>query len=225
MMSDQPDYTEYSLSELLDIKNHIDAYRYPDRAAAVDHELEQRLGTVEPDSVPILDESPGIANEPLSKEPRRKIDEGPLLGRFYAGFGERLGADLLDGIYIVLLSLPVYFFLDKHLLGIESYFSLFEDDGPVGVTNAVVIILILYNMTYLVGRCGQSWGRRSVGIVVVDYNGKPIGFLKALGRNLFAAFVSSVLYLGFLWILWDSRGQALHDKIFGTLVVSSTNEA
>lgn len=85
----------------------------------------------------------------------------------------------------------------------------------------VFLFWFLFNMTYLVGKTGQSWGRRIWGIRVADRNGQPIGFIRALLRNLFAMYISApVLYLGFLWILWDPYKQAWHDKVFRTFVLS-----
>jgi uncharacterized RDD family membrane protein YckC len=37
---------------------------------------------------------------------------------------------------------------------------------------------------------------------------------------LFAVVISSnILYLGFLWMLWDGDRQTWHDKIAGTVVI------
>jgi uncharacterized RDD family membrane protein YckC len=41
----------------------------------------------------------------------------------------------------------------------------------------------------------------------------------ALVRALAALFGVCVMFLGFLWILWDSERQGWHDKIAGTVVV------
>lgn len=81
-----------------------------------------------------------------------------------------------------------------------------------------------WNLTYLVGAKGQSWGRRVAGLTVVGGDGHPIGFWRALGRNLFAAFVSAPpLYLGFLWVIWDGQKQAWHDKVFRTYVIKQVS--
>ena len=37
--------------------------------------------------------------------------------------------------------------------------------------------------------------------------------------------VSGIFYLGFLWIIWDSRKQAWHDKIMKTYVVFQYEDA
>ena len=50
-------------------------------------------------------------------------------------------------------------------------------------------------------------------------SGEPIGFGRGLGRAL--AMLPSVapLFLGCLWMLWDSRNETWHDKIAGTIVI------
>jgi uncharacterized RDD family membrane protein YckC len=144
------------------------------------------------------------------------LDDKP---RDYAGFGERLGADIVDGLIGTVLSFAVWLLVDRAMLG--STTGWMNDDRPPTVADAALLAWFLWNLTYLVGKTGHSWGRKLVGIKVVDGEGGPIGFWRALGRNLFAAIVSApLLYLGFLWVLWDPDRQAWHDKVFRTYVVS-----
>ena len=50
--------------------------------------------------------------------------------------------------------------------------------------------------------------------------GEPIGIGKALGRQLFASFISGQIFsLGYLWMLWDDKKQTWHDKIVGSVVI------
>jgi uncharacterized RDD family membrane protein YckC len=42
--------------------------------------------------------------------------------------------------------------------------------------------------------------------------------MQAVGR-LLGYVVSSILYLGFIWILFDERRQGWHDKLAGTVVI------
>ena len=138
--------------------------------------------------------------------------------RDYAGFLDRLWADFVDGIAATVLALTAYVVGDRWVLGRTERFL--ADEGGFGFTDAVLWAWLLWNMTWLVGRTGQSVGRKLVGITVVAADGGPIGFWRALGRNVVATFVSGpVLYLGFLWVIWDADKQAWHDKVFRTYVV------
>ena len=142
----------------------------------------------------------------------------PDEGWEYAGFGDRLLADLWDGVAITLLALAVDLLVDRLILKHPS--TLFTDTGSFGVANGLACAWFLWNLTYLVGARGQSWGRRIVGLRVVGYDGGTIGFWRSLGRNLFAAFISApILDLGFLWVIWDKKKQAWHDKVFRTYVL------
>ena len=71
------------------------------------------------------------------------------------------------------------------------------------------------------GKTGQTWGARIVGVKVIDERtGAPIGFGRALGRSLFASFISAnVFYLGYLWMLWDDKKQTWQDKVVTSVVV------
>ncbi len=143
------------------------------------------------------------------------IDEGRWE---HAGFGDRLFGEICDGFIAAFVFLSAYFLVDRRILGNASGFL--SDDGLFGTADVVAWVWFLWNLTYLVGRNGQSWGRKVAGLKVVNSDGASIGFWRALGRNLFAAFVSApFLYLGFLWVIWDGQKQAWHDKVFRTYVV------
>ncbi len=89
--------------------------------------------------------------------------------------------------------------------------------GTLGVLFVIVIYL------RALGRTGQTWGRRITGVRVVrNHTGEPIGFWRALGRQLFGFTISRVvLALGYLWMLWDDERQTWHDKIADTIVVET----
>jgi len=133
-----------------------------------------------------------------------------------AGFGDRFLADLCDGLIITAVALVGYLVVDRGMLGNQTGFL--SEKTPPG-ERVFSLAWFLWNLTYLVGRTGQPWGRRLVGLRVLDSEGAAIGFWRSLGRNLFAAFISApLLYLGFLWVIWDPQKQAWHDKVFRTFV-------
>jgi uncharacterized RDD family membrane protein YckC len=119
----------------------------------------------------------------------------------FGGFGRRLAAYLIDGIILSIIGLPI------RLLAPHAY--------SYGVS-------ALISLVYLIGFWswkGQTPGKMALGVKIVDANGKPIGFGRAILRY-FGYFVSAiVLLLGFIMIAFDGRKQGLHDKIAGTFVV------
>ena len=164
-----------------------------------------------------------------------------MVGGERAGFGTRLGAWLLDGLLYGLLSL-VFAIPGTVLIvtafgnceWIETSEDSWEAFCPPGEPNggaiaggiALIVIGILVTAFLYVramGKTGQTWGARIVGVKVIDERtGAPIGFGRALGRSLFAnIFSSSIFYLGYLWMLWDDKKQTWQDKVVNSVVVKT----
>jgi uncharacterized RDD family membrane protein YckC len=153
-----------------------------------------------------------------------------------AGFGIRLGGYLLDGLLYGLLAMV--FVVPAFVIGVAAFDGctindatdelLCPDGKPsagmlataiaIGVLGYLIVAFIYLRM---LGSTGQTWGRRIVGIRVVgEMDGQPIGFGRALGRQLFAIFISAqIFYLGYLWMLWDDKKQTWHDKVVGSIVI------
>jgi Mce-associated membrane protein len=134
-----------------------------------------------------------------------------------AEFVDRFGAEFLDLLFVNGLVWPTVILVDrlpKNAAGILG-------DHPSSVATYVVLLVWFFlNLTYMVGRTGQSLGRKLSGLKVVTADGDPIGFWRALGRNIFAVFISApIFYLGFIWVVWDTDKQAWHDKVFRTYVL------
>src|SRR5258708_1428008 len=134
-----------------------------------------------------------------------------------AGFWDRWFGDFYDGMIALVVGGVAYLLVDRPLLHTKAGFL---DHTAFGATEVVLWLWFFWNWTYLLGSTGQSWGRRVAGLKVVNAEGAPIGFWRALGRSLFAIYISAPrFYLGFLWVIWDAKKQAWHDKVFRTLVV------
>jgi uncharacterized RDD family membrane protein YckC len=165
----------------------------------------------------------------------------PAVGGERANFGTRLGAWLLDGLLYGLLSL-VFVVPGTVLIATAFRNCRSVDTGPdtvdivcppgepngASIAGGIVLILLgilvvalLY--VWAMGKTGQTWGARIVGVKVIDErSGSPIGFWRALGRSLFASLISAnVFYLGYLWMLWDDKKQTWQDKVVNTVVVKT----
>lgn len=64
-----------------------------------------------------------------------------------------------------------------------------------------------------------SVGKMLIGVKVTDDRGRPIGYGRALLRNLAKFTGALTLGIGFLMGFFDRRQQCLHDKIARTLVI------
>jgi uncharacterized RDD family membrane protein YckC len=159
----------------------------------------------------------------------------PAGGRPLAGFWQRLGAWLLDGILYGLVMVP--FLIVGGFLAIVAFSDCDNVDGEIRCTGdqldvgsllagiavmfaGVVLVFVLY--VRAMARTGQPWGAKLAGVKVVRSDtGAPIGVGRALGRTLFAGFLSGqICYLGYLWMLWDAKNQTWHDKVTDSVVVS-----
>jgi uncharacterized RDD family membrane protein YckC len=62
-------------------------------------------------------------------------------------------------------------------------------------------------------------GKMTLGMIVTNEEGKKINFARASGRYFAKILSALILFIGFLMILFDKKGQGLHDKIAGCVVV------
>lgn len=119
-----------------------------------------------------------------------------------AGFWRRFAALLIDGIILGLVS--------GILLAVLH-----------NVGYALGIVLgVAYYVYFEGGPRGQTLGKRALGIRVIDFDtGEPIGYGRAFIRYIGRIISALVIYLGYLWMLWDHEKQCWHDK-FATDVVA-----
>jgi len=88
-------------------------------------------------------------------------------------------------------------------------------------------VAALFAVMYDVGfwtLAGQTPGKWLMGLLVVKANGERLKLGRALLRWL-GYWLSGILFLGFLWVLVDSKRQGFHDKLARTIVVYSRPEA
>lgn len=66
---------------------------------------------------------------------------------------------------------------------------------------------------------GRTLGKRLFGLTLVDSTGQPPPLARSAVRSLLAFVSAGLLLMGFALMLFDRKGQALHDKLTGTFVV------
>jgi uncharacterized RDD family membrane protein YckC len=82
-----------------------------------------------------------------------------------------------------------------------------------------VLIAFVYSALFAFLWQGRTFGRRLVGIHLVDGTGSAPGPVRALFRAMLS-LVSFALFLSGFWLaLFDRKGQTLHDKLSRTFVV------
>ncbi|MBE1486426.1 RDD family protein [Plantactinospora soyae] len=138
----------------------------------------------------------------------------------YAHWGSRVGAALIDGLVVLPFSILAFVFSG---MGTDAETGQVSGPGPLYYVFLLLGLLVsAYNRWYLTGKTGQSWGKKALGISLIDEaGGQPIGMGKAFVREL-AHFVDGIIcYIGYLFPLWDAKKQTIADKIMKTVVVSA----
>jgi uncharacterized RDD family membrane protein YckC len=94
--------------------------------------------------------------------------------------------------------------------------------GTLVLLAAIAYGLWLYIRNYILdqGRTGYTYGKRKVGIrLISETTGQPVGAGSTVLRWLLHGVINQLVYIDYLWPLWDVKNQTLTDKILGTVVV------
>ena len=120
-----------------------------------------------------------------------------------AGFWRRFAGALIDGV----------------LIGIVS--AILRSGVSSGASSGIGALIGLIYYTVMIGSSrGQTLGQMALGIRVIDFNtGGPIGYGRAFIRWLVSILSALVIFLGYLWMLWDKENQCWHDKAANDVVV------
>lgn len=139
----------------------------------------------------------------------------------YAGFWLRLAALLVDTLLIVAVSLAVGFTIEivAGTIGwnVEAIVGTSEEFGLFDVFSLILQWLYFAGMES--SESGNTFGKRAVGIRVVDLQGQRISFGKATGRYFGKILSALIVLIGYFMAGFTARKQALHDMMAGTLVI------
>ena len=80
------------------------------------------------------------------------------------------------------------------------------------------LVWALYNLIFLQW-LGASPGKRVLKLRVVALNGKPLDKRQCVLRSAFSLVSGYVMFLGYLWALWEPQRRTWHDLVAGTRVV------
>jgi uncharacterized RDD family membrane protein YckC len=145
----------------------------------------------------------------------------------YAGFVTRLVSFVIDRAIVSLTAVITIVAID-YVLGafrINELLGFWEMTMKVRIILSVGIFALL-TVCYDIGfwlLAGQTLGKRVMGVRILRSDGTRLRFGNALRREI-GYILSGILFLGYLWILFDNRRQGFHDKLAGTIVVYSWPE-
>ena len=132
----------------------------------------------------------------------------------YVGFWARVLATLIDSVLIMAITLPP-------LLAIYGLAYLENDEAISGLADILISNILPMILVILFWAKKQATpGKMAVSARIVDaQTGKAPSVKQCVGRY-FAYILSAIpLGLGFLWVAFDPKKQAWHDKLAGTVVV------
>jgi uncharacterized RDD family membrane protein YckC len=158
-----------------------------------------------PDDLP-----PPSAYPPVTPPGGEPVD---AFGRPFAAWGQRLGAFVIDEVFIRVIALCA-----EIALNLRHHFG-----GRI----VWLLLAVGYYAVLNGSEMGQTFGKRALGIQVRDAtaHGGSIGPGRAGMRFVTVGLFRIIPFFGLftlldgLWPLWDPRRQALHDKIAGSVVV------
>ncbi|MCL2905342.1 RDD family protein [Shewanella fodinae] len=132
----------------------------------------------------------------------------------YVGFWERFAATMLDVLLILLITLPLTFWLygDK----LVNDHSLIHGPADLVINYLLPPVLVLLFWRYR----SATPGKMLIKAAIIDANsgGRP-SMRQWLIRYLAYIPATLPLCLGLLWVAFDPRKQGWHDKLAGTLVI------
>ena len=230
-----PDHTEINWEESVSLAHDELDFTLPGQSKK---EKEKTAETSEPD-VPFIqqkhfkEELVKIGEDLKEIEAMPVTPEGPLPSKEAGGtpfdissvkkggFWIRYVAWIIDTIILNIIGLILLRIGSVAFDLGSSGFQNLETEEMVAIMIPYFVFMLIVNIayfTYFHGSTGQTLGKMVCKLKVVRLNGSSVGYGKAFLRWI-GYLVSSIFYLGFLWVAWDKHKQGWHDKIAGTYVI------
>lgn len=144
----------------------------------------------------------------------------------YAGFWLRLAAYLIDSL---LLGIAVGIFIFMPLLrqggaggmSPDNFWAMYTDMSRQGIARRLLVVMAawLYWALLESSALQATPGKRALGLIVTDLQGRRISFARASGRFFGKAISGFLLMAGYIMAAFTEKKQALHDMLAGCLVL------
>lgn len=147
----------------------------------------------------------------------------------YASFWRRLFANLIDSFILMAIGMGISLVLGRDPFDFKEMFETVKTEAPVNNLTTLdyvftFLISAFFILFFWVKHNGQTPGKKALHIKIVKEDGGDLDWGTAFVRYL-CYFVSMIpLYLGFLWVIWDKKKQAFHDKIAKTVVIEADEQ-
>jgi uncharacterized RDD family membrane protein YckC len=147
---------------------------------------------------------------------------------------KRAIAYIADGFILaiptIIIVLAYFFILGKGKFPNVAQFKQLENTKATILLEIILWAMALLYFTYFVGKTGQTPGKKSMGLMVVNSNGNIIGYKRAFLRYLFFVVyrlgnIGGVIFIiAFIMTVVDTQRRSLHDRICKTFVVGKERE-
>jgi uncharacterized RDD family membrane protein YckC len=137
----------------------------------------------------------------------------------YSGIWIRTGASIIDSILILLITEPLIYAIYG-----GSYFD--SEEMILGVPDSLISYVFPFVATILFWIYKSATpGKMVVKLKVVDAKtGNSPSVQQSIIRYIGYIISALPLFLGFIWVAWDSKKQGWHDKMAGTVVIRPQNK-
>jgi len=158
-------------------------------------------------------------------KPTQPIEGSQIISRqFYAAtFLQRIGSLFIDGILVFVCSLIIWFAGVSFSINPNTLFDGSESLSTFDISLSFMILYVLFGFFYSMlfhHLSSMTIGKMLLGLRLVEKNSSRVNFYRIFLRNILFLLNVITLFIGFIWIIADEKGQALHDKLSGTFVVS-----
>ncbi|MGW4652099.1 RDD family protein [Kitasatospora sp. NPDC004289] len=138
---------------------------------------------------------------------------------FYAGWGSRVVARIIDFLVVALIPYIIVFVIATP--GIDPDTGQMSGAGGYYALQFLVGVFTWAVLAWMKSSMGQSLGQKAVNIRMVrEADGQKLSFGAAFGREALH-ILDGFCCVGYLWPLWDAKKQTFADKIMGTVVVKA----
>lgn len=172
-----------------------------------------------------MDVKPGDFVKSATMADYKEVQEVPelcgLLGikyqitapQYFGGLDQRLMAWALDWFFVMMGCLAT---------ALVSFIFVTGHDVHIAILIAIPVMAQAINFIYhVLMECsaGQAtFGKQLIKLKVCDMEGRRLSFPRSLGRNAAKIFSSMTLGIGYLFCVFNTKQQCLHDMMAGTLV-------
>ncbi|MCY4017948.1 MAG: RDD family protein [Chloroflexi bacterium] len=229
----QMDRARVLIDEELDENPSADAYYLASQAALSHGQRIEHLRAaleLDPDFKAASDELAQIMPAPQKRPSEPAPDPATAPAEqvvTLASVGKRWLAIIIDGLIVGVMTLLLvsaggaFATIEAAMLsGDPTMMSAAMSQLQNDVLALNFLVSAVYNVAFMTIFNGQTLGKIMLKLRVIKKNGRRIGILDAIIRNVFGYTISGMFLLGYIWAGFDREKQAWHDKLAGTVVIS-----